>query len=103
MNKKALAMAGGCTALLVLCAICVAGMVVLNIPSKIDQALSSVEIIPPGVQAIATVAPTFSPQSTQPASTRAPSVTQAAGIPASGRTKGNPNAPIAFVDYSDFQ
>ena len=100
MNKKVLAVAGGCAALLVVCVICVAVMVVLNVPGKIDQALSSVQIIPPAVQAIGTPGPTSGSAPVQPASTRAPA---ANGISSSGRTKGNPNAPIAFVDYSDFQ
>jgi hypothetical protein len=100
MDKRILAVAGGCAALLVVCVICVALVVVLNLPGKLDQALSGVQIIPPAVQAIGTPGSTSGSAPVQPSSTQAPT---ANGIPSSGRTKGSPNAPIAFVDYSDFQ
>jgi protein-disulfide isomerase len=100
MDKKVLAVAGGCAALLVVCVICVGLLVVLGVSGKIDQALSTVQGIQPGQQAFGSARPTLGAVPVQPASTRAPTVN---GIAAVGRTKGDPKAPIAFVDYSDFQ
>ena len=100
MDKRVLAVAGGCAALLVVCVICVGLLVVLGYSGKIDQALSSVRGIQPVQQVVGTGLPTLGVVPVQPVSTRAPT---ANGIPAVGRTKGDPKAPIAFVDYSDFQ
>jgi hypothetical protein len=92
MNNKILAVVGVCAALLVVCVICIGVMVAMNIPGMIENAVTSALGTQPGVQGSATLAPNSSAPATQPV-----------GIPSSGRTKGNPNAPIAFVDYSDFQ
>ena len=100
MDKRILAVVGGCAALLVVCVICVGLLVVLGYSGKFDQALAGVRGIQPGLSAVATVRPTLGAVPVQPASTRAPTSN---GIAAAGRTKGDPKAPIAFVDYSDFQ
>ena len=91
MNKRVLVVAGGCAAFLVVCAVCIGVMAVLNVPARINQALSNLPSITPGAQGAATLAPNEG------------TATQPTGVPSAGRTKGNPNAPIAFVDYSDFQ
>jgi hypothetical protein len=103
MNNKILAVVGVCAALLLVCVICIGVMVAMNVPGMLEKAVTSALRTQPEVQGRATLAPSSRTPAAQPAPTSAASATQATGIPSSGRTKGNPNAPIAFVDYSDFQ